>query len=290
MTKSIVDALRQDGPEADFEFIPPKMGDILDIAKISAMLDDNVSTWNREEAQRYPYGMLPSEVETISEMIGGHVAIIRRDASSDYGVEFPDVPGCISAGRTIEEARAMATEALAGHLKMAKVLPEFAFFDFEASGLGPGSFPTELGWAIVTSPGTVETGSALIRPEPEWLEPPGVWEPAAEAVTGITREMLERDGVSPAEALEQFRVAIGDRVLVSDGVSYDKTWLYKAATVAKVEWPLSRMIIHYDAVMAQVADGVEILSAENYARLHWPNRHRAADDAGRLAWAYMIAR
>ena len=46
------------------------------------------------------------------------VAYIRKDEGSDYGVEFPDVPGCVTAGHTLDEARAMAAEALAGHLAM----------------------------------------------------------------------------------------------------------------------------------------------------------------------------
>jgi predicted RNase H-like HicB family nuclease len=44
------------------------------------------------------------------------IALIHKDADSDYGVSFPDLPGCISAGSTIDEARAMASEALALHL------------------------------------------------------------------------------------------------------------------------------------------------------------------------------
>lgn len=43
-------------------------------------------------------------------------AIMRKVATSDFGVEFPDLPGCISAGRTLEEARRMAAEALRLHL------------------------------------------------------------------------------------------------------------------------------------------------------------------------------
>lgn len=45
-----------------------------------------------------------------------YVAYIRKDADRDFGVEFPDLPGCFSAGSTIEEALAMAEDALAGHL------------------------------------------------------------------------------------------------------------------------------------------------------------------------------
>lgn len=45
-----------------------------------------------------------------------YVAIIHKDVDSDFGVSFPDFPGCITAGRTIDEAKAMAAEALAGHI------------------------------------------------------------------------------------------------------------------------------------------------------------------------------
>jgi predicted RNase H-like HicB family nuclease len=44
------------------------------------------------------------------------IAYLRKDDGSDYGVEFPDLPGCVTAGRTLDEARAMASEALAGHV------------------------------------------------------------------------------------------------------------------------------------------------------------------------------
>ncbi|MFY7779249.1 MAG: type II toxin-antitoxin system HicB family antitoxin [Elstera sp.] len=53
-----------------------------------------------------------------------YVAYIRKDTDSDYGVEFPDLPGCITAGRTLDEARAMAAEALAGHLATLESLGE----------------------------------------------------------------------------------------------------------------------------------------------------------------------
>lgn len=46
-----------------------------------------------------------------------HYAIaIHKDAGSDYGVSVPDLPGCISAGESIEDAIAMAREAIELHL------------------------------------------------------------------------------------------------------------------------------------------------------------------------------
>lgn len=45
-----------------------------------------------------------------------YIALIHKEADSDYGVSFPDLPGCITAGSTLDEAREMATEALALHV------------------------------------------------------------------------------------------------------------------------------------------------------------------------------
>lgn len=46
-----------------------------------------------------------------------YIAFIHKDAGSDYGVSFPDLPGCITAGATLDEARALAAEALSFHLE-----------------------------------------------------------------------------------------------------------------------------------------------------------------------------
>lgn len=46
-----------------------------------------------------------------------YIAIIHKEPGSDYGVSFPDFPGCISAGSDLDEARRMAQEALALHIR-----------------------------------------------------------------------------------------------------------------------------------------------------------------------------
>ncbi len=50
--------------------------------------------------------------------MAAYVALVRKEPGSDYGVSFPDFPGCVTAGRTLEEAYAMAEEALAGHVEL----------------------------------------------------------------------------------------------------------------------------------------------------------------------------
>ncbi len=47
-----------------------------------------------------------------------YIAIIHKDPDSDFGVSFPDFPGCITAGRTLDEAKDMALEALTGHIEV----------------------------------------------------------------------------------------------------------------------------------------------------------------------------
>jgi predicted RNase H-like HicB family nuclease len=46
-----------------------------------------------------------------------YIAVVHKEPASDYGVSFPDFPGCITAGKTIDEAKDLAYEALLLHLE-----------------------------------------------------------------------------------------------------------------------------------------------------------------------------
>lgn len=99
-----------------------------------------------------------------------YIALIHKDADSDYGVSFPDFPGCISAGGGLDEARAMAAEALALHIE-----------------------------------GLVEDGEAI--PEPSSLEAvmqdPGNRDGVAILVTAETRARAVRVNITlPEDALQ----------------------------------------------------------------------------------------
>src|SRR5258708_27002133 len=67
--------------------------------------------------------------------VGGmeYIACLHKDKNSDYGVSFPDFPGCVTAGKTLEEARKLAVEALTLH--MAGVI--------EGGGAPPGAATLE---------------------------------------------------------------------------------------------------------------------------------------------------
>jgi predicted RNase H-like HicB family nuclease/predicted transcriptional regulator len=49
-------------------------------------------------------------------MLRVYPAVITKAEGEDYGVVFPDLPGCVTTGETVSEAATMAIEALAGHV------------------------------------------------------------------------------------------------------------------------------------------------------------------------------
>ena len=49
--------------------------------------------------------------------MANYIAIVHKESKSNFGVSFPDFPGCITAGNSIDEAKDMAHEALTLHIK-----------------------------------------------------------------------------------------------------------------------------------------------------------------------------
>lgn len=43
--------------------------------------------------------------------------VIHKEKETDYGVSIPDLPGCFSAGRTMQEALEASREAIATHIE-----------------------------------------------------------------------------------------------------------------------------------------------------------------------------
>lgn len=54
---------------------------------------------------------------------GSYIAFVRKRPQADFLVEFPDLPGCIAHGHSLEQARSLAQDILTAHLSSAKALP-----------------------------------------------------------------------------------------------------------------------------------------------------------------------
>lgn len=91
------------------------------------------------------------------------------------------------------------------------------FLDFEASSLGKDSYPIEVGW--VTEDG--READYLIRPAPTWTE----WDPLAEAMHGISREVLLRKGTPHEVVCDRLVELFADNVVYASSPSWDGKWL-----------------------------------------------------------------
>ena len=99
--------------------------------------------------------------------------------------------------------------------------------DFEASGFGSDSYPIEVGYSL----GCGERFCMLIRPEPGWI----FWDDSAEAVHGISRELLLRSGLDVVQACHELNRRLSGRTLYSDAWVVDKEWLNKLFAAAGLQ-------------------------------------------------------
>ncbi len=91
------------------------------------------------------------------------------------------------------------------------------FLDFEASSLSKLSYPVEVAWVFEDG----RSRSFLIRPAPDWTD----WSSEAEAIHGISRELLEKEGVAVSLIAEEMVETLLDHDLYASAPSWDGKWL-----------------------------------------------------------------
>ena len=144
-----------------------------------------------------------------------------------------------------------------------------AILDIEASGFGRGSYPIEVGF--VAADGTLFCG--LIRPEPDWLH----WDDTAEALHGISRELLLTHGRPARWMAEQINQRLRGQLVYCDGWGQDYPWLARLYDAAGLQPSfrlddLRRLLNEQEAQRWRgVTDGVR--------QRQQLNRHRASSDA-----------
>jgi len=159
-----------------------------------------------------------------------------------------------------------------------------ALIDFEASCLPEygQSFPIEV--AIARCDGDSRTW--FIRPAPRWDG--WDWDPAAEALHGISREQLDRDGLPPAQVLAEMGAFAGDCQVYADA-DLDAYWLELLAHEVGAKVPFS---VHYlgEYFVEQGYTRPQIVAALEAAKEQLPREHIARDDARRLALVVRLLR
>jgi hypothetical protein len=95
--------------------------------------------------------------------------------------------------------------------------PVPAVLDVEASGFGAGSYPIEVGVVLPSG----KSHCFLIRPAHRWSH----WDPHAEALHGITREVLAARGVPIEEVARNLNEVLHGQTVFSDAWGHDRSWL-----------------------------------------------------------------
>lgn len=132
------------------------------------------------------------------------------------------------------------------------------FVDFEASSLGKRGFPVEVGWAA-------EDGSGeghLIRPAPGWEE----WDASAEAIHGIPRERLEREGEPHGAVARRMVEALRGHDLYASAPSWDGQWLSRLLRAAGLPRHALRLRDTDEAQLAAAREAVRAGGLEEAAR------------------------
>jgi hypothetical protein len=141
--------------------------------------------------------------------------------------------------------------------------------DVEASGFGRGSYPIEVGIALADG----SRHCYLIFPARSWKH----WDDQAEAVHGISREVLLTYGRPVSDVAWRLNELLQKRTVYSDAWAFDMSWIGKLFDAANMRQTF------------RIADISELFSDEQ--RANWDamkesvsaslglKRHRASGDA-----------
>mgnify|MGYP003576538928 CR=1 FL=1 len=160
-----------------------------------------------------------------------------------------------------------------------------AFIDFEASSLGRHGYPIEVAWIF-------EDGNSeafLISPIATWTD----WDPAAEAIHGISREQLAREGVATDIVARRLVNALHGHEVFASAPSWDGKWLSALLRSAGLPRHAIRLA-DTDAALLEFADAMlapflpsseihraarKIVAAADHRFIGRKPAHRALPDA-----------
>lgn len=152
-----------------------------------------------------------------------------------------------------------------------------AIMDIEASGFGRNSYPIEVGYVLADG----SSFCTLIQPLPHWTH----WDPAAERVHRIGRDVLQLHGRGVVEVADLLNKQLRGCTLFSDGWAHDYAWLgalfeeagrqpsFRLDSLRKLLSESDTMA--WDAVKQQVGEEMSL------------PRHRASTDARLLQQTWL---
>ncbi len=148
-------------------------------------------------------------------------------------------------------------------------MEKITFLDLEASGLGPSSWPIEVGWCF--DGGKPET--MLIHPADEWSRE--AWDDHAASLHGLAYDALKASGLPIDEVCTRLNQALEGAAVYSDAPDWDGFWLYRLFAAARARQCFS-LCDFGDLLSGLPPQTVAAAVAE--AKISSPHRHRARED------------
>lgn len=144
-----------------------------------------------------------------------------------------------------------------------------SILDVEASGFGRNSYPIEVGYVLPDG----SSYCCLIRPLPHWTH----WDPAAEQVHHIRRELLVEHGRDVQEVARSLNEGLRGQVVFSDGWAHDYPWL--AALYEEADLVPSFKLESLRGLLSEDEASQWAATRQAVMREHKVERHRASTDA-----------
>lgn len=148
--------------------------------------------------------------------------------------------------------------------------------DVEASGFGVGSYPIEVGVAMPDG----KVRCMIVCPEPEWQH----WDDKAQALHGISREILLEHGSPVRVVAEQLNEWLEGETVYSDAWGNDSSWLallFDAAGITQRFKLESLRALLSDLQVSRWHETKEKVASEIDCQ-----RHRASHDARVIQQTY----
>lgn len=152
-----------------------------------------------------------------------------------------------------------------------------ALIDFEASCLPEygQSYPIEVAVARIDG----SSRAWLIRPAESWRY--WDWSDEAETLHGISQEMLDAQGLPPAQVIAEMAEFVGDCSIYADA-DLDQYWLEVLCQAVAAPLPFP---VHYlgEFLRERGFTRTQVVAALDEAKRRLPKEHLAREDAKRLA-------
>ena len=152
------------------------------------------------------------------------------------------------------------------------------FIDLEASGLGLGSWPIEVGWCFLTG----AADARLIQPAAQWSQE--AWDDDAELLHGISRTRLDVEGEPARQIAAHLNSLLAGHQVFSDAPSWDGYWLYRLYDAAKMRQSFE-LLDYGELFIGAKNDDVE--RGRKKADSEAPRIHRALEDACHMRSLYV---